>query len=220
MDWKLQALWMDLLVSLDIANKNGCRMLPPASRVKSVYCYGTSDWTDITRIPVEETDRRESHYFLTSAQNEAGRIQMQGAFSAMSELYKPYNVGFGPKTLRLGKIHGLDVSKIFLSFWVFRYASWAAGAWSALSQACSVTSKKVSLPLVCLGFIPLLTKGIRLRIYHGRVAGLPSLPNSSEMFKPWTLAPTNSGKISIPCRRGWWNMSSLAWLEHLKITER
>lgn len=84
---------MDLLVPLDIANdcllgKNVCRMLPPASRVKSVYCYGTSDWIDTARICVEELDGTEDHYFLKSAQNEAGRIQMQGEFSAMSELYK------------------------------------------------------------------------------------------------------------------------------------
>jgi hypothetical protein len=59
---------MDSVILLDITNdclldRTVLRLLPPAGRVKSVYRYGTSDWTDTTRICIEEPYGRENHYF-------------------------------------------------------------------------------------------------------------------------------------------------------------
>ncbi|KYG42716.1 hypothetical protein M433DRAFT_6912 [Acidomyces richmondensis BFW] len=98
---------VDLLI-----DDNLVAAFPKGSKILSANRHGNSAWATTARIVVLLPDGTESMYFLKCAENDAGRVMMEGEFIAMSELHM-WMPHFVPKPHSCGKYRIEDPEKYF-----------------------------------------------------------------------------------------------------------
>lgn len=67
---------------------NVINSFPQGTKILSATNFGQSKWTVTARLDVERPDGSPASYFLKCANDDAGRVMMEGEFHGMSELFK------------------------------------------------------------------------------------------------------------------------------------